>query len=517
VARLCEHAKLGPALRKLLKHVEPSEVSRLVRDLAGHDMADITNALRTASETLDRPTVLFTYTLKAWGLPTVGHPSNHSALLTDVQWRELAPSLDADPEDPWATFAPDSAEGLTCKSTADRLERASLDSSLRPAVPTTVSGKHPQIASTQQSFGRLLNDLARTEPELATRIVTVSPDVASSTNLGGWINRVGVWHTADPRDWFADDSDTFLHWNESKRGQHIALGIAETNLVGLLGELGATWSRNGEPLIPIGTIYDPFVARALEPWSFGIYGGGRSILIGTPSGISLSREGGAHQSVITPSIGLEQPMCTAWEPCFARDLEWTLLHAMRTLVDPDGTSSYFRLSTKPIDQGLSQEPDNEVALEQRRRQVFAGGYFLRRSPTAPDVVLVATGVVVPETVEASEFLTALGISVDVICVTSADLLFRATRAARGVGPGPSGIVSTLFPWSRRAPIVTVIDGHPHTLAFLGATHGVASTNLGVDRFGEVGDTNDLYRANGIDASTIAGAAFDLLDAQDDPS
>ena len=168
-------------------------------------------------------------------------------------------------------------------------------------------------------------------PEVAERVVTVSPDVASSTNLGGWINKSGIWSVGERRDWFADDSQTLVHWHETPGGRHIELGIAETNLVGLLGELGATWSRHGQPLLPIGTIYDPFVGRALEPWSFGIYAGGQSILIGTPSGVSLAPEGGAHQSIVTPSIGIGQPGCTFWEPAFGQDLEWTLLHALSRL------------------------------------------------------------------------------------------------------------------------------------------------------------------------------------------
>ena len=201
-------------------------------------------------------------------------------------------------------------------------------------------------------------------------MVTVSPDVGTSTNLGGWINRVGVWSIGDRIDWFADDTDTLVRWRESDHGRHIELGIAEVNLVGLLGELGATWSRDGQPLLPVGTIYDPFVARALEPWSFGIYAGGQSILVGTPSGVTLGPEGGAHQSVITPSIGIEQPGCVAYEPAFGQDLEWCLLHALSRLGRPGGTSAYFRLSTRPIDQALHTGT---------REEAIAGGYALRRA------------------------------------------------------------------------------------------------------------------------------------------
>src|SRR4029077_2367026 len=139
------------------------------------------------------------------------------------------------------------------------------------------------------------------------------------------------------------------HWQESQHGQHLELGIAEGNLVGLLSELGSTWSRDGQALLPIGTLYAPFVGRSLETCSFSMYAGGQSILVGTPSGVTLAPEGGAHQSTITPSVGLEQPRCVAWEPALPQDLEWTLLHALSHLGRPDGTSAYFRLTTRPLD------------------------------------------------------------------------------------------------------------------------------------------------------------------------
>ena len=209
---------------------------------------------------------------------------------------------------------------------------------------------------------------------MADRVVTVSPDVGTSTNLGGWINKAGIWAPGDRIDWFADDTDTLVRWRESDHGRHMELGIAEVNLVGLLGELGATWSRDGQPLLPVGTIYDPFVARALEPWSFGIYAGGQSILVGTPSGVTLGPEGGAHQSVITPSIGIEQPGCVAWEPAFGQDLEWTLLHALSRLGRADG-------SVAPTS-GSRRGRSTRRCTRARARRCSSGGYRLR-APERP--------------------------------------------------------------------------------------------------------------------------------------
>jgi pyruvate dehydrogenase E1 component len=280
-------------------------------------------------------------------------------------------------------------------------------------------------------------------------------------------------------------------------------------LVGVLGELGATWSRDGQPLLPIGTIYDPFVNRALEPWSFGMYAGGQSILVGTPSGVTLAPEGGAHQSIITPSVGIEQPGCVAWEPAFGQDLEWTLLAALGRLGRPDGISAYFRLSTRPIDQALALTPAEPAAREQRRAHVLAGGYRLRAS-AHPVVTIVAVGVVVAEACAAADELAAAGIEADVICLTSPDLVFRAHQARRGLDEGDDGILDVLFPPDRRTPLVTVIDGHPHTLAYVGAVAGTPVACLGVRNFGQSGDVQDLYRHFGIDAETIVSAALDLI-------
>lgn len=504
-------------LRRTLDAVDDETIFGSLRALGGHDLGDLIDAFRLADQTVDRPTVIFAYTIKAWGLPTQGHPGNHTAVLSTQQWCELAERLHVDPDDPWALFPPDTEESHLCAAAAARLSRATpRRTNAAITVPTDFKRAHHGSESTQQAFGRFLLDVMREAPEVAGRIVTVSADVATSTNLGGWINRVGIWNPEDRPDWFSESAETLLHWRESRGGQHVELGIAETNLAGLLAELGQTWSRNEERLLPIGSIYDPFVGRALEPWSFGMYSGGQSILVGTPSGITLAPEGGAHQSIITPSIGIEQPQCVAWEPAFSQDLEWTLLRALSQLGHEDGTSAYFRLSTRPVDQDLAQVPDDPCEREFRHRCVLAGGYRLRTATQqVPDVTLVGTGAVMTEILSASTELERLGLLSDVICLTSADLIFRALRARQGLAAGEHWILDTLFPRGRAAPIVTVIDGHPHTLAFLAGINATPIASLGVDDFGQSGDVDALYAHFGIDVATIVGATFDLIDAKID--
>lgn len=498
------------AITKLLSDLDDDAVAATLRDLGGHDLGDLLDAFRSADADPERPSVIFAYTIKAWSLPTQGHPANHSALLSAEQWEQLAGELGADHTTPWDRFDAHTPERALCEVVAARLDRPAPTVVAAPEVPTELGRSHGGNGSTQQALGRFFVDLAHARPDVAERVVTVSPDVASSTNLGGWINRAGVWNPGDRNDWFAGDRETVMHWKESTAGQHIELGIAETNLVGLLGELGATWSRDGQPLLPIGTMYDPFVQRALEPWSFGIYAGGQSILIGTPSGVTLAPEGGAHQSISTPSVGIEQPGCIAYEPAFGQDFEWTLLHALSQVGRPGGSSAYFRLSTRPVDQALAQVPVDPQEREHRRRSAVAGGYRLRAAAGAPAVTLAGVGAIMPEVMQAADELGSAGIAVDVLCITSADLLFRAFQARQGLAPGDDRILAELLPPERRSPIVTVLDGHPHTLAFLAGAGETPIATLGVQGFGQSGDVDDLYRHFGIDADTIVGAALDLI-------
>jgi pyruvate dehydrogenase E1 component len=495
------------SLARLVADLDDVALAAAIRNLGGHDLSALDGAYRAIDDS--RPTIILAYTIKGRGLPVEGHPQNHSALLTNEQMQQLAVQLGADPGQPWRRPAPESAAGTLAGQAASRLRRPLVPPNAPPPVPQDLGRTPAGVATTQAALGRTLLDLSRDAPEAARRVVTVSPDVSSSTNLGGWVNKVGVWSAHERLDWFADDSETILHWREKPTGQHLELGIAETNLVGLIGELGATWSRWGQPLFPIGVLYDPFVERALEPWSFGIYAGGQSILVGTPSGVSLAPEGGAHQSITTPSIGIEQPGCVSYEPAFATDTEWCLLASLGQLGKPGGSSAYLRLSTRPVSQKLAGIPTDPAARERRRRQVVAGAYPLRRAEH-PKVTIAAMGALVPEALAAAERLEAAGTPADVVCVTSPGLLFRALRARQGLHSGESWILDQAFPAARATPLVTVLDGHPHTLAFLATVNHVPLAALGVAQFGQSGSIEDLYRYNGIDTESIIRAALDLV-------
>jgi len=336
---------------------------------------------------------------------------------------------------------------------------------------------------------------------LADRVVTVSADVAVTTHLAGWINRKGVYYPEARRNPFSDVPQA-VQWKESPAGQHIELGIAEHNLFLLLGALGLSREILGETLLPIGTLYDPFVTRGLDALYHALYSGSRFVVAATPSGITLSPEGGAHQSVITPGIGLALPGIVFWEPTFAREVEWILLDALQGLAGGRGEATYLRLSTRPIDQSLALPPSLAYRVD-----VLRGAYRLVDArgepgwdPDTNAVNIFAAGVTVPEAIQAARALRARGVLASVFAVTSADRLYRGLREPR---PYVEDLVSAE---EEGVPVVSVLDGHSHALAFVGAALGVPQLALGVDDFGQSGSRADLYRHYGIDAAAIERAA-----------
>ena len=497
-------------LRAVIDDFDADALASLIRDLGGHDLGQLISTFEAIDDS--RPSVVFAYTIKGKGLATEGHPGNHAAQLTEAQMRDLAAASGTDLENPWAAFDPDTAAGRLCAETAQRLRRDGHETHTVAEVPVELGFTPKAVISTQAALGRFLSDLKHVAPEVARRVVTVSPDVATSTNLGGWINKTGIWSPAGREDWFSDDRERVLRWQEGAGGQHIELGIAEINLVSLASELGSTGSRWGQPLLPIATIYDPFINRALEPWTFSLYAGGRSIMVGTPSGVTLAPEGGAHQSFNTPSVTLEIPGLTSWEPAFAQDLEWTLLEALRELADPDGESAYFRLTTRPVEQELAAVPADGLLRARRREQVIAGGYRLSARPAADDeVTLVGAGAIMTEVIEAAARLESLGVRAGIVCLSSPAKIFRAVQERSKVSASSrSAIADELFPAAHPAPLVTVLDGHPHTLAFLAGVRGDRIRNLGVSDFGQASSVSQAHAIHGIDAASIVGSALDLV-------
>jgi pyruvate dehydrogenase E1 component len=377
-----------------------------------------------------------------------------------------------------------------------------------------------KVLSTQAGFGKLLDELARAGGELADRIVTVSPDVTVSTNLGGWVNRRGLFAREDRADIFRDERvASSQKWLFSPRGQHIELGIAEMNLMLMLGTTGLSHSLFGARLIPIGTVYDPFVARGLDALNYACYQDARFVLVGTPSGVTLAPEGGAHQSIGTPLIGMAQDGLAAFEPAFLDELSiilhWSFDYLQRGgegdldertwLRDEEGGSVYLRLSTRPVEQVL-RRPDLNF-----RQGVIDGAYWLRPPGPNCDLVIAYQGCVAPEAISAAGRIMEQRRDIGVLSVTSADRLnagwTAARRArARGHNAATSHAERLLDALPPHCTLITVIDGHPATLAWLGAVAGHRTIPLGVEHFGQTGTIADLHHHFGIDADAIVASA-----------
>ena len=493
-------------------------VGSLVQDLGGHDLADILDALAASRAEAVRPTVVFAYTVKGYRLPIAGRPLNHSALLTSEQVDELRAESGLEPGAEWDRFADGTAEARLCEQARARLERPALGPAARISVPERLTGRPQAKASTQETVGRMLLELSRDEA-LAERIVTVSPDVSVSTNLGGWINKVGVFGVEGEPAYEGPDAQP-LTWRVSPEGRHVELGISEMNLFLALGQLGMTAAYQGERLFPIGTLYDPFVVRGLEALVYGTYSGSRFVVLGTPSGVSLSREGGAHQSTITPSIGIELPGLTYCEPAFARELEWLLLDGLARMQDDDGEAFYFRLSTKPLDQAPFAAVCERRGEDAVRADVLAGAFWLGAPAPGDDAVVLATcGAMVPEVLRAAEILAEEeGVSAGVLCLSSPGRLYRDWRKRSTTHVNdlrstrePSHLERLVPAELRRLPLVTVIDGASHSLAWLGGALGVRVVPLGVDRFGQTGSQRAVYAAYGLSPEAIVTAALVALE------
>ncbi len=516
----------GPVSR-LIERRSDAELARLMGNLGGHDLPGLVEAFEAVDH--DRPVVFLAYTIKGFGLPLAGHKDNHAGLMTPAQLDGFRASMNVRPGHEWDRF-----EGLALPPDAIQRFLDAVPFNARgtrrlsaPRVPVPGRLAVPQQAAmaTQQGFGLILNELARTDSALATRIVTASPDVTVSTNLGAWVNRRGLFARQAMADTFKSERipSTFT-WEYGPTGQHIELGIAEMNLFILLSALGLSHSLFGERLIPIGTLYDPFIARGLDALNYACYQDARFILVATPSGLTLAPEGGAHQSIGSPLIGLAQDGLAAFEPAFVDELGVIMAFAFDYVqrdgratpqaADPDekswlrdetGGAVYLRLSTRSIDQ---PQRAMDTVLS---RDIIDGGYWLRRPGPNAEIVVAYMGAIAPEAIEAVGLMAEDRRDVGLLAVTSADRLNAGWTAAqrareRGLARARGHVERLLADVPAGCGLVTVLDGHPATLGWLGSVMGHRTRSLGVEHFGQTGTLQDLYRHYGIDANAIVAAA-----------
>ncbi|MEP3918651.1 1-deoxy-D-xylulose-5-phosphate synthase N-terminal domain-containing protein [Ascidiaceihabitans sp.] len=507
----------------LIERRSDEELAELMENLGG-------NCVQTMADTFaaidhDRPVCFLAYTIKGWGTPIAGHKDNHGGLMNKTQmaeWQEYMGVAQGHEWDKFATVADPVVfkdELLKAPFFAKGPRRYHDDVIDVPSIELTSDRE----ISTQMAFGKILDNLSKGDSDLAERIVTTSPDVTGTTNLGPWVNRRKLFARNHQEDMFKTENiPSTAKWEFTPEGQHIELGIAEMNLFLLLAAAGLSHSMFGKRLIPIGTVYDPFVSRGLDALNYACYQDARFIIVGTPSGVTLSYEGGAHQSIASPLIGMSQDGLAAFEPAFADELavimEWSFNHLQKDgendpdertwLRDETGGSVYLRLTTNPIEQ-----PGKRVN-DAFKQGAIDGAYWLREPGANCEVVIVYQGAVAPEAIKAAGMIGEGRRDVGVLAVTSADRLnagWAAAQRARANGnkAAASHIETLLLGLPRNCVLITVIDGHPATLSWVGGVWGHQTISHGVEHFGQTGSIADLYRHFRIDADALVNSASEL--------
>jgi pyruvate dehydrogenase E1 component len=500
---------LGKQAAKFLSEHDDAGLAKLFSDLGGHCMETLVEAFDAAQD--DAPTLFIAWTIKGYGLPFAGHKDNHAGLMNPTQLAALRESMGVREGQEWEPLegVGDNARGavdaLLDRSRVAREKRSrSFGKVSVPAVPAPAGDEQ----STQAAFGRILLDLSKAGGDLAERILTTSPDVTVSTNLGAWVNQRGLFRRSEIADEFAKEKIASAQkWSATNKGQHIELGIAESNLFLMLAAAGLSGDLFGERLFPIGTLYDPFIARGLDSLNYACYQDARFLLVATPSGITLGPEGGAHQSINPPLIALGQPGIRHYEPAYADELAAMMEEAFRLIDDPAGESSYLRLSTRSIDQV-------ERSGDSWRDGAIKGAYWLREPAPDAEAAIVAMGAVMPEALAAWEELRDDIPGLGLLSITSPDLLHRgwtAAQAGRWQGErNPSHIEQLLSRLSPRAGLVTIADAAPASLSWLGGVLGQRVAPLGVEKFGQTGSLAELYATYRLDGDAITEAVAELL-------
>ncbi len=487
-------------IKALLDDHDDDALHRLMTNLGGHDMTATLEAFSSVTD--DTPQCFVAYTIKGYNTPLAGHKDNHSGLMNLEQMEAFKADHNIRDGHEW-----DIAEGLGID--ADALQAFLDDAAFNKRPPAETTSTIPVAAlpapegdamSTQEAFGRILNDLGRDpDSELAARIVTTTPDVTVTTNMAGWVNQRGLFHHEELADLFREEKvPSAFKWTMGPAGQHIELGIAENNLFLLLTALGLSDQLFGARLLPVGALYDPFISRGLDALNYACYQDARFMVVATPSGITLAPEGGAHQSVSTPLIGMGQPGLTSYEPAYADELALIMRWAFEHMQADDGGSVYLRLSTRTIEQP-QQRDANAIAGD-----IIDGAYWLREPSPGAELAIVYTGALAPEALAAYDQVLEDIPGAGLLAVTSADRLYTDWQSD---GRHAVDLLSALAP---DAALVTVLDGHPATLAWLGSVANHHIVALGVDRFGQSGDLPDLYREYGIDSDAILDAAATAL-------
>ncbi len=299
------------------------------------------------------------------------------------------------------------------------------------------------------------------------------------------------------------------------------LGIAEMNLFIMLSALGLSHSINGERLLPIGTLYDPFIARGLDALNCACYRDARFMVVATPSGITLAGEGGAHQSIAEPLIGIAQDGLASFEPAFVDELaaimNWSFSYMQKDGKGEDLGAELVRW-TRPAARFICgyQRDQSSRSTEQGhpklRSDIVDGAYWLRKpGPNAPRSIVAYSGAIAPEAINAVGPVAEDRRDIGLLAVTSADRLNAGWSAgsARATAACSRALAHRAAAWRSAAALRhRRRGGRPSGNACTGWARcsAIVPRALGVEHFGQTGTLADLYRHYGIDSNAIIAAA-----------
>lgn len=603
--------KAYPKLKKFLAACSDEELYWGLRDLGGHDIMLLADAMEKSKINKRRPTFIIAHTLKGWGLRSAASPGNHSALPSEEEVEELRQAQGLTGDTLFAPVDPKTEEGKwiaergnflygqikehfalrekNWESFQTRMQElgeipVSLGINLKMAsYPHTqwmlgqCTAKLTRIANTSlDAAGKGKSEAKTLIPEEhawkvpAEMLVTMAPDVGTSTNLNPAMDGK-IFGAPVVTDWEADlgvkDKKTpDLVPGEEKSDRFLRFEIAESNVMSCVGSYGKIRDFLGIPIMPLMTVYDFFVKRAHDQFFYNLYWKSAFILVGTPSGVTLSPEGAQHGW----KSDLQIPNQITWEPFFCVELDWILSESIRRhmAADDEGrTGVFIRGVTRGVEQKMmaqylkrqmrfkvdqSQQlhaagaalegavdesqvetVSDEDMLEQVRQDVLAGAYYLvdyrgyaGYEPGDNVVNIFALGALGTEALKASDELLNRGIYANVIMVTSTDLLcgiqahnddYALLKERLGItgelvlqpaGEADSADVMTLA--GRRVPMVSVHDGEAGLLDNLGSVIGVKQESLAVRKHSRCGTPKDIYAYHHLDSASVIEACGKVL-------
>ena len=578
-------------LNDLLAGISDEDLLAALGDLGGHDLEAILNAYETARSDQRVPTVIVAHTIKGWGLNCTAKPGNHSTLPDKDEVNELLKLRGLTAERPYLrdTGSKEEAKYLSKRTkywrhgigqVEQRIaeNRAQVNGMLAPTLPLPddfgidlsmmpmvhtqwlwgqVAGKlvrigtHDELEAAGIDPGRDLNELEHRWSKVADLMCTMSPDVGTSTNINPAMDakvygpETGTNLEAEHQLHERGRPELYQHSEAWTR--HIRFEIAEANCMSAAGSFGKMGKFAGVPLLPMMTVYDFFIKRALDQLYYNLYWRSSFILMGTPSGVSLSPEGAQHSW----KSDIQMPSLITWEPAYACEMEWILADAVRRHVDADnedregvlirGVTRALKqkeLMTRLKSQARFSASDAAEINQQLRVDVLAGGYKLVDRASDSDyqpgdnvVTILAMGAMIPEVLEASDLLAAdHGIHADVVVVTSADLLLGRfaerndyaqlhqlgingelqLNAAGGETGAALSTADTVCLAARFVPLVSVADGEQGLLDNAGSIVGVPQIALATTKFSKCGRPDQVYAYHQMDAAAIVDASQQVL-------